>query len=73
MERQPHVILISAVISAVVGLAAGFLGGRLAAPRPHGNSSGGGGGCHASQDSNSWTRPDGCVAGSESMPTAPPG
>ena len=32
MERQSRVILIAAVISAVVGLATGFLGGRLAAP-----------------------------------------
>ena len=32
MERQPRVILISAVISAVLGLTTGFLGGRLAAP-----------------------------------------
>jgi hypothetical protein len=32
MERQPRVILISAVISAVLGLLTGFLGGRLAAP-----------------------------------------
>jgi hypothetical protein len=32
MERQTGVILISAVISAVVGLTTGFLGGRLAAP-----------------------------------------
>jgi hypothetical protein len=32
MERQPRVILISAVISAVLGLITGFLGGRLAAP-----------------------------------------
>ncbi|MBU4447320.1 MAG: hypothetical protein KKD99_01945, partial [Proteobacteria bacterium] len=32
MERQPSVILISAVISAVLGLITGFLGGRLAAP-----------------------------------------
>lgn len=32
MERQPGVILISAVISAVLGLATGFIGGRLAAP-----------------------------------------
>jgi len=33
MERQPRVILISAVISAVIGLAAGFIGGRFA-PHP---------------------------------------
>jgi hypothetical protein len=32
MERQPRVILISAVISAVLGLTTGFIGGRLAAP-----------------------------------------
>jgi hypothetical protein len=32
MERQAGVILITAVISAVVGLTTGFLGGRLAAP-----------------------------------------
>jgi hypothetical protein len=32
MERQSGVILISAVISAVLGLTTGFLGGRLAAP-----------------------------------------
>ena len=32
MERQTGVILISAVISAVLGLTTGFLGGRLAAP-----------------------------------------
>lgn len=32
MERQPRVILISAVISAVLGLLTGFIGGRLAAP-----------------------------------------
>jgi len=32
MERQPRVILISAVISAALGLITGFLGGRLAAP-----------------------------------------
>jgi hypothetical protein len=32
MELQPRVILISTVISAVLGLTAGFLGGRLAAP-----------------------------------------
>ena len=32
MERQSGVILIAAVISAVVGLTTGFLGGRLAAP-----------------------------------------
>ena len=34
MERQSGVILISAVISAVLGLTTGFLGGRLAAPPP---------------------------------------
>ena len=33
MERQIHIILIPAVISAVIGLAAGFIGGRLA-PHP---------------------------------------
>ena len=33
MERQTGVILISVVISAVVGLTTGFLGSRLAAPR----------------------------------------
>lgn len=32
MEPQPRVILISAIISAALGLIAGFLGGRLAAP-----------------------------------------
>jgi hypothetical protein len=32
MERQSGVILIAAVISAVLGLTTGFLGGRLAAP-----------------------------------------
>jgi hypothetical protein len=32
MERQPRVIIFSAVISAVLGLATGFIGGRLAAP-----------------------------------------
>jgi hypothetical protein len=32
MELQPRVILISAVISAVLGLTTGFIGGRLAAP-----------------------------------------
>ncbi|MDO9530537.1 MAG: hypothetical protein Q7O12_00170 [Deltaproteobacteria bacterium] len=32
MEHQPRVILIAAVISALVGLTTGFLGGRLAAP-----------------------------------------
>jgi hypothetical protein len=34
MERQPRVILIAAIISAVLGLITGFLGGRLAAPPP---------------------------------------
>ena len=34
MERQHRVILISGIISAVLGLLAGFLGGRLAAPGP---------------------------------------
>ena len=33
MERQPRIILIPAVISAVIGLVAGFIGGRLA-PHP---------------------------------------
>ena len=33
MDRQPRIILIPAVISAVIGLAAGFIGGRLA-PHP---------------------------------------
>ena len=33
MEHQPRVILFSAVISAVIGLAAGFIGGRFA-PQP---------------------------------------
>jgi hypothetical protein len=33
MERQPRVILISAVISAVIGFGAGFIGGRFA-PHP---------------------------------------
>ena len=32
MERQHRVILIAGIISAVMGLATGFLGGRLAAP-----------------------------------------
>ncbi len=32
MERQIHVIFISAGISAVLGLTTGFLGGRLATP-----------------------------------------
>jgi hypothetical protein len=32
MERQPGVILIAAILSAVLGLLTGFLGGRLAAP-----------------------------------------
>ena len=33
MERQPRVILISGIISAVIGLVAGFIGGRFA-PHP---------------------------------------
>jgi hypothetical protein len=33
MERQPRMILIPAIISAVIGFAAGFIGGRLA-PHP---------------------------------------
>jgi hypothetical protein len=32
MERQLRVILISGIISAILGLITGFLGGRLAAP-----------------------------------------
>ena len=34
MERQHRVILLSGIISAVLGLLTGFLGGRLAAPAP---------------------------------------
>ena len=59
MERQHRVILLSGIISAVIGLAAGFIGGRLA-PHPTLSLSPGSPSLGAScgpRPSNWWTRP----------------